>query len=113
MNGANWTLNQWYGYSVLDTNSGLFSLVTSNTANTIYYIGTGSSASIIPCSVLTFNSGDVFQIHRVYAALDQPGRGSGDLLQDEGLGANGILVTINSALGLAAWPREALDGIYS
>jgi hypothetical protein len=113
-NRANWTPNQWYGYSVLDTNSGVFSLVTSNTANTIYYIGTGSSASIVPCTVLTFNYNDVFQIRRVYAALDQPGRGSGDLFQDEGVSqVTGILVTINTALGIAAWPREALDGIYS
>ncbi len=111
--GANWATNQWYGYSLLDTNSELFSPVISNTVNTIYYMGgSNSTPSLVPGQVLTFNNGDNFQLHYVYAALDQPGRGSGDLLQDEGLGANGILVTIDSALGVAAWPREALEGIY-
>jgi hypothetical protein len=114
VNGANWAINQWVGYSVLNVNSGLFSLITSNNANNIYDIGTGSSASLTQCTVLTFNNGDTFQIHRVYAALDQPGRGSGDLLVDQGVSpATGILVTIDQALGLAAWPREVLEGIYS
>lgn len=114
VNGANWTPNQWYGYTVLNTTSGLFSQITSNTVNTIYYLGSSpENVGVVPCSVLTFNAGDTFQIRRVYAALDQPGRGSGDLLQDEGLGANGILVTINAATGIASWPQEALEGIYA
>jgi len=116
VNGANWTGNQWYGYTVIDTNNGNFSQINSNTANTIYYIGsTPATASVIPCTVLTFNTGDVFQIRRVYASLDQPGRGSGDLLQDVNNSwlTNGVLVTINTAIGTESWPNQALDGIYS
>lgn len=113
VNGANWTPNQWYGYTLMNLNSGLFSVVLSNTANTMYYIGsTPQTASLIEHTVLTFNPGDPFQLHYVYAALDQPGRGSGDLLQDEGLGANGVLLTIDSVTGVASWPNEALDPIY-
>jgi len=113
--GANWTPNQWYGYTVIDTTSGLFSEIVSNTANTIYYIGsTPASASIVACTALTFNLGDPFQIRQVYVAMDQPGRGSGDLLQDANGGQllNGILVTIDTATGIESWPRQALDGVY-
>lgn len=132
VNGANWATNQWYGYALIDTNTGYFSQITSNTVNTIYFIGTDGSASIVQENLLTFNPGDGFQIRHVYPALDQPGRGSGDLLVDEGtqptilslpfysafpwlyatLGTTQMLVTIDSALGVPAWPREASDGIY-
>lgn len=136
--GANWTQNQWVGYCVIDTNNGDFSPITSNSVNTIYYIGSDpASASIVTCGLLTFNNGDGFQIRRVFAALDQPGRGSGDRLSDESvitnlatifstypyfaqfpwmvsplLGNNGILVTVNTSTGKPSWPNEALDGIY-
>jgi hypothetical protein len=139
VNGANWTPNQWTGYTVINTNTGNFSQILSNTVNTIYYIGSDSaSASIVTCGLLTFNSGDGFQIRHVYAALDQAGRGSGDLLQDQAvqtdiptilsiypyfaafpwlvnqfLGTSGILVTIDTATGKPSWPNEALDGIYA
>jgi hypothetical protein len=110
--GANWTPNQWYGYAVLNTNSGAFSTIISNTPNTIYYIGsTPATAGLVACTLLTFNTGDHFQIRQVYAALDQPGRGSGNLLQDQGL-VNGILLTINTAVGIASWPNQSLEGIY-
>ena len=106
------TPNQWYGYVVLNTNSGGFSTIISNTANTIYFIGsTPATVGLVACTLLTFNTGDHFQIRQVYAALDQPGRGSGNLLQDQGL-VNGVLLTINTALGIASWPNESLEGIY-
>jgi hypothetical protein len=111
--GANWTPNQWYGYTVLDTNTEVFSQINSNTMNTIYYIGSSSvTVGAVACTPLTFSMGDHFQIYKVYAALDQPGRGSGDLLQDQGLGANNILITINAATGIASWPNQSLEGIY-
>lgn len=134
--GANWTPNQWTGYTLMNLNSGLFSVVLSNTANTMTYIGsTPQTASLIEHTVMTFNPGDPFQLHLVYAALDQPGRGSGDLLQDEGLetngvlftqllgefgefldqslAASGILITIDTNTGVPSYPNEALDPIYS
>lgn len=113
--GANWTPNQWYGYTVIDTNSGVFSQITSNTTNMIYYIGsTPQSASIVACTSLTFNQGDGFQIREVYPALDQPGRGSGDLLQDANGGqlVSNMLVTIDTTTGVASWPHQTFDGVY-
>jgi hypothetical protein len=116
--GANWTPNQWYGYTVLNTNSQVFSQIISNTVNTIYYIGsTPASSSVVACTPLTFNVGDNFQIYKVYAALDQPGRGSGDLLTDNGIITNsampgGVLYTINAATGIPSWPNQVLEGIY-
>jgi hypothetical protein len=137
--GANWTPNQWYGYTLINTNTGNFSPILSNTVNTIYYIGSDSvSATIVTCGFLTFSNGDGFQIRRVFAALDQPGRGSGDRLSDQTvttslstilssfpyfgtfpwlvsplLGTSGILMTINTSTGKPSWPNEALDGIYT
>jgi hypothetical protein len=116
--GASWTPNQWYGFTVLNTNSQVFSQIISNTANTIYYIGsTPASSSVVACTSLTFNVGDYFQIYKVYAALDQPGRGSGDLLTDNGIITNsvmpnGVLYTINAATGMPSWPNQVLEGIY-
>lgn len=116
--GANWTPNQWYGYTVLNTNTQVFSQIVSNTANTIYYIGgTPATVGVAACTALAFTLGDHFQIYRVYAALDQPGRGSGDLLQDDGMITNnvmpnGVLYTINAATGVPSWPNEVLEGIY-
>lgn len=138
VNGANWTPNQWYGYTVLDTNSGIFSLITANTANTIYYIGSSpTNAGAVACTPLAFNVGDGFQIRRVYASLDQIGRGSGNLLQDQQvvtsltsilsdfpfftafpwlvsptLGTSGVLTTINTYTGNTSWPNEVLEGVY-
>ncbi|HEY3760395.1 MAG TPA: hypothetical protein VGN23_01430 [Verrucomicrobiae bacterium] len=112
--GANWTPNQWYGYTVMDINNGLFAPITSNTSNTIYYIGSDSaSASIVAGTPLTFNNGDGFQIHLVYAALDQPGRGSGDFIRDDGMTSQNNLYTIDTVTGVPSWPREALEPIYS
>jgi hypothetical protein len=134
--GANWTPNQWTGYTLMNVNSGLFSVVLSNTTNTMTYIGsTPQTASLIEHSAMTFNVGDPFQLHMVYAALDQPGRGSGDLLQDQGLettgtlysqllvefaefldqslAANGVLVTIDTVTGIPSCPNQALDPIYT
>jgi hypothetical protein len=133
--GANWTLNQWTGYTLLNLSSGLFSVVLSNTGNTMTYIGsTLQTSSMIEHTVMTFNPGDPFQLRYVYAALDQPGRGSGDLLQDAGLetsgtlfnellgelgqfaatsqAANGLLVTIDQKTGVPSYPNQAMDPIY-
>lgn len=113
VNGANWTPNQWVGYTLLDTNNGLFSVVTSNTTNAMYYIGSDqASASLVNGTLLTFNNGDHFQLHLVNATLDQPGRGSGNLLADNGYNGAGDELVINTATGTPSWPNEALEPIY-
>ena len=40
---------------------------------------------------LTFNSGDTYEIYKLLVALDQPGRGKGDLLTDHESGRDGVL----------------------
>jgi hypothetical protein len=107
--GANWAINQWVGYTLVNTNSGYFSPVNSNSVNTMYYLGLGLVQSHPP---MTFNTGDHFKLYLVYATLDQPGRGSGDLLVDDGMDANNNEYVINTSFGVPAYPREALEPIY-
>ena len=98
--GKNWTTNQWAGYSVTNLNpaSACYlhsSYIISNTSNTItyYYYGAGDRGA-----PLAFNAGDAFAIYRVLTALDQNGRGKGDLI---------------SADSPPAWPNEALEPCFS
>jgi len=109
VSGANWTKNQWVGYTLTNTSSGYFSVVNSNSANAMYYLGTGLVQSHPP---MTFNTGDHFKLYFVYATLDQPGRGSGDLLRDNGQDSNGNLITLNTVTGTPSWPREVLEPVY-
>ena len=95
-----WTRNQWAGYSVTNTNpaSACYlhsSYIISNTSNTIIYYFYGSGDRGAP---LRFNAGDTYQIYRVLTALDQNGRGKGDLI---------------SAEGPPAWPNQALEPCFS
>jgi len=102
--GARWTINQWVGYSVLNTVTGRGSYVTSNTNDTITYIvGTdfGSGPNLV------FNTGDGFEIRKVLSALDQPGRGRGDLIAGEPPNV------VNTLTRTAAWPHQALEPVYS
>ena len=50
---------------------------------------------------MTFNSGDGYEIYKLLVALDQPGRGKGDLLADGNPVATGV------------WPRQALEPVYA
>jgi hypothetical protein len=65
--------------------------------------------------LLLTTNGDVFKIYSAVAALDQVGRGSGDLLQDITAGnwPNSVTSTINTALGTNSWPRQILEPLYS
>jgi hypothetical protein len=103
VSGANWTANQWVGYTVNNTNSGRFSIITGNTANTI------STHSPKDLSAMTFNTGDHFTIYKCIYALDQVGRGSGDLVQGDGPPYGWIA---NLATGQANWPRESAEPCY-
>jgi len=109
VSGANWTPNQWVGYTLTNTSSGYFSPVSSNSANTMYFLADGLIQSHPP---MTFNNGDHFKLYFVYATLDQPGRGSGDLLVDDGMDTNNNEYVINTSFGVPAYPREALEPIY-
>ena len=97
---ANWTTNQWVGYQVTNTVSGGNSHIMSNTSDTITpYIYTDTAKP------LHFNTGDTFVIYKVLTALDQPGRGQGDLLSGS--------TPLNRVTNSASWPRNALEPGYS
>jgi hypothetical protein len=109
VSGAGWTKDQWVGYSVTNLDQRnpqgfhVCSYVTSNTSDTMFfaYNGTGKQ--------LKFNSGDKFEIYRCLIALDQPGRGKGDLLKWVVQGSGSYY---NTATGGPAWPHQALEPVY-
>lgn len=99
---AGWTPNQWVDYSLTNTVTGLFSFIKSNTSDTITYaydttVGTG----------LRFNNGDGFAIYKLLAALDQPGRGQGDLI------SGGDTAPVNTTTNKPSWANQALEPVYS
>jgi hypothetical protein len=100
----NWTPNQWVGYSIRNMNPAArcyqkSSFVRSNTSNTITY-------AFYPTTdrgpLIVFNAGDAYDIHRVLAALDQPGRGKGDQVV-------GHPNPINQTTGTPLWPHQILE----
>jgi hypothetical protein len=105
-----WTVDQWAGYSITQTNPlaasyQKSSYIISNTAHTItyyYYSATDRGPN------LTFAAGDSYQIHRVVTALDQGGRGKGDLLSGGSMAA-----PINTVTGTMQWPHQALEPAMS
>jgi hypothetical protein len=85
VSGANWTRNQWVGYTVRRTSnlcnskSITFALIVSNTSNTITYTETGGYGA----PFLSFCAGDNLEFLKVDHALDQPGRAGGSLISGD------------------------------
>lgn len=65
------------------------------------------TANSSPTSNLAYiwNRGDIYEIRKVLVALDQPGRGKGDLVTGE--------KPVNCKTGRATWPHQALEPVYS
>src|SRR3984893_3352158 len=107
VSGTPWTANQWVGYSVTNLNQkdrkgfNVCSFVTSNTANTMSFSFNSTGTQLI------FNAGDKWELRRVIVALDQPGRGQGDLVAFDSHGN-----PYNTRTGNAAWPNEKLEPFY-
>jgi hypothetical protein len=105
----NWTVNQWVGYSIKQMNPsaasyGKGSYITSNSSNTIhFYVYTYGDRG----PTLSFAAGDTYQIHRVLTAIDQVGRGKGDLL-----GGGGVS-RVNTVTSTKKWPHQALEPAFS
>lgn len=93
ISNANWAVNQFYGCTVYNSNNNLSGIVTTNNANTMWFL---TSAS--PWYQIHFAAGDTFVVHLVYPQLDQPGRGYGTLLT--GATPNPI------------WANQTLEPIY-
>ena len=104
---AGWKVNQWVGFSVTNTTQRLrtqmgavfhpSSCITANTSDTITFARDDSFGG----ANMQFNSGDGFEIYKLLAALDQPGRGKGDLLADKDPEVTG------------SWPHQVLEPVYA
>ena len=88
-----WSSSQWVGYSVRNITQGWGTAVASNTATSIaaYQSNYGQTR--------TWNTGDAYQILKSTAALDQVGRGAGNLVSGD-------------APTPAAWPNQAAEPVY-
>jgi hypothetical protein len=100
---AKWTVTQWAGYTVNDTNTGRYCLIVGNTSNTMIMEYPKDLAPI------TFATGDHFTIYHCYPALDQVGIGSGDLLVGDGP-PYGLLY--NATTGTNTWPHQISEPLY-
>jgi hypothetical protein len=107
----NWTPGQWVGYSITQKNPSApsynkGSFIISNTATSItFYCYTSADRG----PTLQFTAGDAYQIHRLLTALDQGGRGKGDLLSGGGTDGDAI----NTVTGVAGWAHEAQEPLFS
>jgi len=102
VSGSPWARNQWVGYEVVNldqphksTTPYCNAYVISNTSNTITF---PPNPTVTFQPALAFNTGDRFEIRKVIAALDQPGRGEGYLI---------------SSTFVPQWPLQASDPVYS
>jgi hypothetical protein len=99
VSNANWTANQWVGYSVIDMNTlgtTNFGMIRSNNATTAYLCLPEIHTPTV------FNAGDVIQFYKVVAALDMPGMGlSGVLNRDP-----------KTSYPLPPWPSQTAEPIY-
>jgi hypothetical protein len=103
VNGANWTTNQWRGYSVrrlsnvCNSNSLTFALIVSNTSNSITYTDNGGYAT----PSLSFCSGDSLEFRKIFHVLDGIGR------------AGGSLISGTNPTPPANWNDQATEACYS
>jgi len=94
----------------------LFVATVSRATITVHDLSQNTSTGVFTYSVefdmaADAAAGDGFVIYYCYPALDQVGRGSGDLLVDVGNWPN--VSTINAATGTSSWPRQILEPLYS
>jgi hypothetical protein len=88
----NWKPNRWTGYTAKRISDNGILIITSNSNNRLsgyYHPGYGGG--------VTWQAGDRYEIHKVLIALDQPGRGAGDLIDRNN----------------PAWPHQGLEPCYS
>jgi hypothetical protein len=71
---ANWTVNQWNGYHLINTNTGVASQIYSNSA-TVLYAYNPTAWGFGWASALLFTNGHRVTLWRINRALDQPGVG--------------------------------------
>jgi hypothetical protein len=130
--GAQWVANQWAGYMFQDPKAGCYWyngsppqyltngqenawLIQGNSANQLFFTA-GKDY------VLLVTNGDVFNIYYCGAALDQVGRGSGDLIQDLTVytSSTSTTYTFNTVNGFGSsyvnnriWPHQISEPLYA
>jgi hypothetical protein len=97
-----WTTDQWKHFGILKRDG--FHNEILNTTN-------GNSNLVDSASIngrpMGWAPGSQYQIHKCLVALDQEGRGQGDLVKGS---AHNFF---NSVTGKRAWPHQVLDPVYS
>jgi hypothetical protein len=111
--GVSYVPNQWIGYEVTNTtqtvNAGagigypLSTYIVGNTSNTITISNNNNRGS---GQNVNFQTGDHFVIYKPLIALDQPGRGKGNLIT----AANPV--PVSNPTGTVPWPNQALEPVY-
>ena len=101
-NKQNWTPNIWTGDYLYDTNLGVGFVILSNSPTALYICEYNPYAG--GDKLVHWTVGDGYQIHQISAAIDQCGRGRGDLIAG--------VPAIDTVTGVAGWPNEAADPIY-
>jgi hypothetical protein len=99
----NWPADKWKNFQVRRVSDGKLSLIQGNSADTLTLNGScinGGCTATNPKDSTWWKNGDQYEIRRVLIALDQSGRGQGDLLS----GTNPTPV---------AWPHQQLEPCYS
>jgi hypothetical protein len=100
VSGANWSINQWKGYSVIDISepgaSTNFAMIRSNNATTACFITPETRGNTV------FNNGDTVVFYQVLGARDMPGMSTGPP------------VTRNSTtfVPILPWPAQQIEPIY-
>jgi hypothetical protein len=96
---ANWTVNQWRGYTAVDVNEPAatnFGMIYANTATTAYLMGPARHPHVV------FDTGDTVKFYKVIYALDTPGMGQcGPLKRDR------------EGNPLGPWPHQTIEPIYA
>jgi hypothetical protein len=96
---ASWTPGQWVGYMLYNSTNNLGSEITANTSTQITFALSSDGVS------LSFSVGNTYQINKVLVALDQVGRGKGDLMSG--------VPPINTTTGTASQFHQAQEPVYS
>lgn len=115
-NGANFQTGQWVGFSPVRESDSQMSRVTSVVGPTVLAVTLPPGAQTIN-SGLQWVAGDQYRIFHILVAIDQMGRGAGDLIsgnpQSDTDTARKCLLVAGPNSGTQAWPREPLEPNYS
>jgi len=98
-----WSTDWFRGFGIRKMDDGFISRIKDTTNGNTNLIGNPTIFNIR----VQWAPGSPYQIHRVLVALDQEGRGQGDLV---GGTANAF---INQVTGTRTWPHQVLDPVYA